>query len=949
MALWLMLSGFALGEAPVTMLNASGVSNRPVSVDPIGHSEGFSAVLYNNMNGLPTSEANAIAETSDGFIWIGSYAGLIRYDGNTFERMDSTSGISSVKCLYVDSHDRLWVGTNDNGVAVMERGEMRMWGKLDGMRSAHTRAITEDHNGNIYVATTSGVMMFDPDFNLSVIEGEELVSANMRDIRIGADGIIYGVTDSGDILRIRDGKLLSFFPIKQHPLAGSSAILPDPNQSGVIYTETGDFGFYRVDVSEGFEVLEKLDIAPLTYVRQLEYIDGKLWICAGNGIGVLDEDGFHLLENLPMNNNVGHVMTDYLGNLWFTSTRQGVMKVVPNQFTDVFQRYDLSEAVVNSTCMDDEGRLFVGTDMGLMVIDENGPMERLPLKRAKSASGSDLAATDLIEYLNGARIRSIIKDSQGRLWFSNWRAQGLVRYDHGTMTVFTISDGLMSLNLRSIAERDDGAILLALTGGVQVIQNNRIVKSYGEADGIQTTESLTVEAGLNNEIILGSNGGGLYIIDDDGVKNINVEEGLPSDIVMRIRRDKKRNVVWLITSSALAYMDADHKVTTVQKFPYTNNFDLYENSKGDMWVLSSNGIYVVPGDELVANGGIEPVFYGIANGLSCIATANSYSALSTEGDLYIAGTTGICKVNIEKPIENVNDLKAAVPFVDVDGHRIYPDEDGSFTVPANTQKLTIPSFVFNYSLNNPQVSLKFEGFDRESTTVSRQDMVPVDYTNLRGGTYHYVMQLKDAMGRGNKEVSVKIVKEKKLYEKTWFIVLCGLLFLVMLEEAVRFYVYKKTQKLEKRHRETMALIGEISEAFAKVIDMKDKYTNGHSTRVAKYTTMLAKELGYDDETVEKYYRIALLHDIGKIGVPPEVLNKAGKLTDEEFEIIKSHTTLGYDALKDISIMPELAIGAQAHHERPDGRGYPNHLKGEEIPRVAQIIAVADCFDAMYSN
>ena len=80
-----------------------------------------------------------------------------------------------------------------------------------------------------------------------------------------------------------------------------------------------------------------------------------------------------------------------------------------------------------------------------------------------------------------------------------------------------------------------------------------------------------------------------------------------------------------------------------------------------------------------------------------------------------------------------------------------------------------------------------------------------------------------------------------------------------------------------------------------------------------------------------------------------VLNKPGKLTDEEFETIKSHTSLGYDALKDISIMPELAVGAQAHHERPDGRGYPNHLKDGEIPRVAQIIAVADWFDAMYSN
>lgn len=101
--------------------------------------------------------------------------------------------------------------------------------------------------------------------------------------------------------------------------------------------------------------------------------------------------------------------------------------------------------------------------------------------------------------------------------------------------------------------------------------------------------------------------------------------------------------------------------------------------------------------------------------------------------------------------------------------------------------------------------------------------------------------------------------------------------------------------------------------------------------------------------IGSYYCIALLHDIGKIGVPAQVLNKNGKLDDEEFHVIQSHPELGYNALKDISIMPELAIGAGAHHERPDGKGYPKGLKEEEIPLVAKIIAVADTFDAMYSD
>ena len=155
--------------------------------------------------------------------------------------------------------------------------------------------------------------------------------------------------------------------------------------------------------------------------------------------------------------------------------------------------------------------------------------------------------------------------------------------------------------------------------------------------------------------------------------------------------------------------------------------------------------------------------------------------------------------------------------------------------------------------------------------------------------------------------------------------------------------------LIERQRRDKQLTREIIEAFAKVVDLKDTYTQGHSFRVAKYTEMLARELGCDDETVEKYHNIALMHDIGKVGIPDSVLNKPGKLTDEEYNLIKSHTSRGYEALENISLMPEIAVGAHAHHERPDGKGYPLGLTEAEIPRVAQIIAVADCFDAMYSN
>ena len=137
--------------------------------------------------------------------------------------------------------------------------------------------------------------------------------------------------------------------------------------------------------------------------------------------------------------------------------------------------------------------------------------------------------------------------------------------------------------------------------------------------------------------------------------------------------------------------------------------------------------------------------------------------------------------------------------------------------------------------------------------------------------------------------------------------------------------------------------------MVKAIDAKDKYTSGHSLRVAEYSRTIAARAGYSGEQVQRIYYMGLLHDIGKIGIPLEIINKTSRLTDEEYSTIKSHTVIGANILQTIVEFPELAVGARSHHERYDGRGYPDGLAGERIPEMARIIAVADAYDAMTSK
>ena len=168
-----------------------------VLVDPTVSAEGYSAVLYDNQNGLPTSEANAIVQTEEGFIWIGSYSGLIRYDGNTFENMSINAGISSVVSLYVDSQNRLWIGTNDSGISVMEDGQFRTFNRNDGLTSLSIRAICEDESGNIIVGTTEGIIWIDPEMTVHTLEAKKIADKYVRQLEIGAENTIYGTTLDG--------------------------------------------------------------------------------------------------------------------------------------------------------------------------------------------------------------------------------------------------------------------------------------------------------------------------------------------------------------------------------------------------------------------------------------------------------------------------------------------------------------------------------------------------------------------------------------------------------------------------------------------------------------------------------------------------------------------------------------------------------------------------------
>ncbi|MBR6377850.1 MAG: HD domain-containing protein, partial [Oscillospiraceae bacterium] len=742
---------------------------------------------------------------------------------------------------------------------------LRFYDHRDGLNSSSIQDITEDDAGNILIATTMGLAYVDTSDDLRLVDDPQLNREYIRRLAPGPGGVVYGLTRGGDLFTVEGLRVTAYYPAEELSLTSTiNAVLPDPEKPGFVYLGTQGSDILYGDLAKGLSDCRIFSVSPQKKVNCIALLEDNLWICADNGIGYFDSNRKYTeLQDIPLNRSVDQMMADFEGNLWFASSRQGVMKIVKNRFTDVSRLAGLEATVVNATCRYRD-ELYLGTDNGLVLLDKKFRKRETPL-------------TNL---LNRVRIRCIYADRDGYLWLCTYGNTGLVRYDGeaNTWEIFNTDNGMASDRIRTCRQLSDGSLAVATTAGLNLIDHGQVTATYNNSRGISNLEILCLEETSDGRLYLGSDGDGIYIVDGSRVSRIGLEDGLQSEVILRMRQDPMdKELFWIITSNSIAYMK-DEKVTTVSGFPYSNNFDLYFDDDGRLWVLSSNGVYVVSRDAMLANGEIQYTLYDFSCGLPTVATANSFSQLDENGTLYIAGSTGVCSVNINDDVADYGNVRLAVPFLTADDAYYAVPESGEVRIPSSVKRLTIHPYAFTYSLSNPHMRYQLEGFDDAPVVVTKRELGSVSYTNLDGGTYRFRLSLIDiTTGEAKQTLTVTIVKSKAIHEQLWFWVLTAAAGFLVVAGFFFLYYRKKTQKLERKNEENKHLIQDISSAFAKCVDMKDAYTNGHSTRVAHYTALLASRLGKTPEEVNKIYNIALLHDIGKISIPDNILNKPGKL------------------------------------------------------------------------
>lgn len=905
--------------------------------------DSYIKTVYNNTNGLPGGVANDIASTSDGILWIGTYAGLYRHNGKEFRLMNEYESIKTVRCLYVDDDGRLFVGTNDNGLSILINEEITdVLTEKNGLPSDSVRCITSASDGRYYIGTSAELAVVEINDGIRIVAKEPDVTSALR-LTADSEGHVAAVTSSGKLIILQNSKVTETASAYDEKF-----ISAEFSDDGKLFaaTESNKIFVFSIKDENNLQFLQTINCGSMNHINSLSFYENVLFLCSDSGVGYIDykkDNSFHLIDTDLFNNSIDNMIEDYQGNLWFSSSRLGLLRMCETAFAEIYLSAGFSEAVVN-TVIKFNNKIYFGTDEGLSMIDvESGEPEE----------------NELTKKMKGLRIRCLMQDSKNRMWVCTYTKGLYCMNKAGKIEAFETDT---EQQFRVLLELSDGTIAAAGKKGITFLKNGEVTKRLTKANGFENQVVLTLSELSDGTLIAGTDGGGIAIIQQQSmVKLLRRQDGLTSNVILRTVNDYNGNTptgaFYAITSNGINYVDKDFSIHPLTNFPYSNNYDMIVRQDGNIFVLGSAGIFVVTRDELLSGKKVDYILLDLRRGLLGTLTANSWNYIDEENNLYLSCDTGASVLNLDAYDKNNRSYRMQLKSVIVNGKRYLVQKDIPFVIPENSDSIEIVPEIINYSINNPYISLYMEGIDEHPNIMTQNELASVIYSNIAAGKYTFHISLLDSKGLNViEENTYEIEKQYHIYDNWWFKVY-AFFVMIMAIAWLTWYVtatiqnlrFEKQEKELSHVREQIRMSNETILSIANAVEARDKQTGRHSLRVAVYSMLIAAELGFDADELENIRQIGLLHDIGKIGVPDSILSKPKKLTEEEYNIMKTHVDIGGEILKDFTHIKNVADGAKYHHERYDGKGYNTGLKGEEIPLTARIIGLADAFDAMTSN
>lgn len=920
---------------------------------------------------LEVSGAEAICQTDDGYVWIAQYSGLTRYDSKefvtykNFEYEGQEYSVINVRALASDGNT-LYVATSENLYAYKNSQFIPLAAEAGIINDI----ILDSVNGLLYICTqdNGGYVYNIKDETKEQIPGTE--GKYIRDIALCYDeNNYYYQSEEGVYDKDGNGVLLNSRLLEIYSYGTTLYMAED---SGIIH---------RYDMKNGKALS---DFAVPDQVNKMLYSekDRILFVaCEKNGIYCVDfstgEPVITLAGDLDNKSQLVDLMIDYEGNLWVASHyigASGVSIITRNALSELLYDDQIWQSL-NAPPAFDRNVYAVEKYGDVLYIVAATRIYRYDLKKNEILPDNVIMQT--IDAYADDKTQKGKEQGDANFTFSYAPKDveiynnkiyfavsniGLIEYQPDTENVVIYDLDYISGHLGDVVGDPDIGLtnsirsMRSFDGFLALGYSRGLMKFDGEKFSVMNIGSNVLYINKTKDgKILFDRTQGLFVVDDDftAATEIPTEKGITGN---RLKFLVDGDNIYYTLNSRLFRMNTaseDSKseeitipyikgsIVELAKIKYTDKDD---EPKYKYVIGSQTQLYIT--DSLDGDRLTDYESYDDTNGLQPIIANTSGYYDESEQKYYLQSTNGIFVYDFNLTRDIPSPVKIAISSVELDGNHYYGD---SISIKKDTYRVSFNLSILGYRPNKGYtIYYKMDGIDDEFVLSSSENR-SMYYTNLSGGSYDFQVYVVDEYGQESNHINIHLEKEKKVYEQWWFWTVIGIIGAAAVFFTASLFVRLKTRQSLKRQLEYKNITVESIQAIARTIDAKDEYTNGHSIRVGFYSKVIAENMGMKSDEVDNIYYIALLHDIGKIAIPDSILNKPGRLTDEEFAVMKSHTTRGASILKGISTIPQIIEGAKSHHERYDGSGYPEGLSGEDIPFVARIICCADCFDAMASK
>ncbi len=752
--------------------------------------------IWQTDDGLPQNSVYTTVQTRDGYLWLATQEGLVRFDGARFVVFDRRNtpelGNNLILSLMEDRAGRLWIGTGD-GVVRYEAGAFTRFTKADGVPAGQVKSLLEDRRGRLFVGTMGG--------GLARLEGgrfvreagaEALSTRRVQALIEDRDGALRIGTETG-LARLLDGRLS--WLRRQDGLSHDDVSALYEDREGALWIGTTGGGLNRLKEGRitAFTVRQGLSNDSINAI--MEDRDGSLWVGARGGVNRLRDGRFTAFTTRDglSSEFVFSIREDREGSLWIGTGGGGLNRLRDARLTPWTTKEGLTNDFARSFEEGGDGSLWIGTD--------GGGLNRLKDGRLTAVTTRQGLSSDFVER--------VFEDEAGVLWIGT-SGGGLNRMEDGRLTTFTTKQGLANDYVVSICEDRDGGLWIGTRGGLSRLHHGRIT-------------SLTVKDGLTNDVVralhqdregalwIGTEGGGLNRLKDGKLTSFTTATGLSSDNIVSIREDGE-GTLWIGSRGGglIRYRAGRFAAIGARQGLFDDSvFAVLEDGAGRMWMSSNKGIFRAEksGIEEAMDGKralVTSVAYGTADGMkSAEGNGSSSSGLAAQNGMLWFGTIGGA-IQIDPKHLSPNPVRPEVHIEEVllDGRALDRGATGAWSPDTRAIELhyTAPSFLVP---DRVAFRYRLDGYDPD--WVNAGPRRTAYYTQVPHGRYRFRVIASNDDGLWNEAgASLDFEVAPRFRETAGFRFGLALLLATVLYGAHRL----RFMRLRRRERELVAMVEE---------------------------------------------------------------------------------------------------------------------------------------------